>query len=209
MPAARSFRRAILPLSIFAGVFFAHYAWLGLFSDTDPLQGRWVSVKPWADGLWLRRYVETRSYWLGFSYALSLAFAAVALRRYREERLCAGRNLALGGVGFSGVLAVAGCYLLGCCGSPMLAVYLSLFGASFLPLARPLVALATAGTIGLAWGWMNRSSLRNLRDTAAPADSARATRCPGVTASAQRAQPKSRRSSSIRSARSGIRSRRS
>ncbi len=42
-----------------------------------------------------------------------------------------------------GVLYGAGCFLIGCCGSPMLAVYLSLFGASVLGFLKPLVAIVT------------------------------------------------------------------
>ena len=154
---ARSFRRAVLPVSVFLAVAAFHSLWLGAFPETDPLQGRWVAVESTSPASWVARYIETQSYYLGFSYALALGFASVALRRYREERLCATRNLAIGGISFSGVLAVVGCYLLGCCGSPMLAVYLSLFGASFLPLAKPFVAALTTLMIGLSWWWMTRS----------------------------------------------------
>jgi hypothetical protein len=104
----------------------------------------------------MQLYLQTQSYWLGFSYALSLTFAVYAFQRYREQRQGAAKNLAIGGVTFSGLLAVAGCYLVGCCGSPMLAVYLSLFGAAFLPFAKPLVALVTSISILGAWWWLNR-----------------------------------------------------
>ena len=87
---------------------------------------------------------------------MSPSFAACALRRYRERRLCAARNLAIGGVTFSGFLAVAGCFMLGCCGSPMLVVYLNLFGAAFLPLAKPLMAGVTAVSLAVAWWWLTR-----------------------------------------------------
>lgn len=153
--AATMIRRAALPLTVFAAVLAAHFLLLGIFPEQDPAQSRWASADL-AQGSWLSRYVEGRSYWLGFSYGLSLAFAAVAFRRYRAGRFCAARNLAIGGVTFSGVLSVVGCYLLGCCGSPMLAVYLSLFGAAFVPLAKPLVAGVTLLSILLGWWWMNR-----------------------------------------------------
>ena len=55
-------------------------------------------------------------------------------------------------------MAVAGCFLVGCCGSPMLGVYLSLFGAAFLPFAKPLAAgLSTLLILGSYW-WMRRQS---------------------------------------------------
>lgn len=142
-------RRTLLPLMVFLGIVGVHFVWLGLFPERDPAQSRWADVP--SDSSWLRSYVEGGNYWLGYSYGVSLAFAAAAFRAYRERRLTAGRNLALGGLSVSGVLAVAGCYLLGCCGSPMLAVYLSLFGAAFLPWAKPLVAGLT--TVGLIAAW--------------------------------------------------------
>ena len=153
--AANTARRALMPLTVFAAVVAMHFLWLVIFPEQDPAQSRWASADM-AGGSWLRRYVEGGSYWLGVSYGMSLAFAAIALRRYREGRFCAARNLAIGGVTFSGALSVVGCYLLGCCGSPMLAVYLSLFGAAFVPLAKPLVAGVTLLSILLGWWWMNR-----------------------------------------------------
>lgn len=147
-------RRNVLPAAVFVAVMAAHFLWLGLFPERDPVQARWVTVaKP--DRLpWISSYVETKSYWLSYTYALSLTFAAAALRRYWEQRVRAARNLAIGGVTLSGFLAVAGCFLLGCCGSPMLGVYLSWFGASFLPLAKPLMAGIATLMIGASWWWM-------------------------------------------------------
>jgi hypothetical protein len=150
------FRRVVLPVSTFIAVVAIHYIWLGLFPQQDPAQDRWVTVGVSRDNPWLQHYAETQSYWLGFSYALSIAFAAVALRRHRETRLCKPRNLAVGGVSLSGLLAVAGCYVIGCCGSPMLAVYLGLLGATYLPWAKPFVALLTVLLISVAWWWMTR-----------------------------------------------------
>lgn len=147
--------RAVLPAGVFVTVVAVHFTWLAVFPEQDQAQALWVTVA--GGGSAFERYGETQAYWLGFSYALSLAFAVVALRRYREERFCAARNLAIGGVTLSGFLAVAGCYLIGCCGSPMLAVYLSLFGAAFLPLAKPLIAALTTVSIVVAWWWMRHS----------------------------------------------------
>lgn len=149
---AKSFRRALLPMVTFFGFLALHYVWLGIFSP----QTRWVLLGDGGRSSWMRRYVETESYWLGLSYAISLAFAVVCLRRYREERSCGAQQLAIGGVTFSGLLALAGCYLLGCCGSPMLAVYLSLFGTAFLPLAQPIVFSLTVLWILVGWWWMNQ-----------------------------------------------------
>jgi len=151
----RRFRRFLLPLGIFLGVVVVHYVWSGLFPEVDPAQARWASLTG-AGISWLQRYIETKSYWLGYSYALSLAFAAAALRCYREARYCSKTSLAIGGITLSGFLALASCFLVGCCGSPMLVIYLTLFEAWFLPLAKPLVAILTTLSIMGAWWWMKR-----------------------------------------------------
>ena len=151
---ATTMRRALLPLGVFGAAVAAHYLWSGFFPEADPIQSQWAQVAVPASCL--KRYLETQSYFLGYSYGLSLAFAAAALRRYRERRSCAARNLALGSITLSGALALAGCFLAGCCGSPMLAVYLTLLGAWFLPVAKPLVAALTTITILAAWAWLNR-----------------------------------------------------
>jgi uncharacterized membrane protein (UPF0136 family) len=149
-------RRFLLPLGIFLGVATVHYVWCGLFPEVDPAQARWASLPGAGASSWLKRYLETQSYWLGYSYALSLAFVAAALRHYREERFGSAKTMALGGMTFSGFLALAGCFLAGCCGSPMLLIYLNLFGVRFLPLAKPLVAGVTTISIVGAWWWMTR-----------------------------------------------------
>jgi hypothetical protein len=149
-------KRAILPVSVFGAVLLGHYLWSGLFPEVDPAQSRWASLPTSGSPSWLKRYLETQSYWLGYSYALSLAFAAVLARRYWAERFCSGKTLVAGGLSFSAFLGLAGCFLAGCCGSPMLVVYLNLFGAWFLPLAKPLVAAFTTLTILGAWLWMNK-----------------------------------------------------
>ncbi|MBI2840628.1 MAG: hypothetical protein HYX75_20115 [Acidobacteria bacterium] len=174
IPSTQLFRRAFLPAGVFLVVAAVHYVWIGISPEQSLVQDRWVAVPAVTDVSWLQRYIETQGYYLGFSYALSIAFAANALRRYREQHFCAGRTLAIGGVTLSGFLAVAGCYLLGCCGSPVLAVYLNLFGAAFLPLAKPLLALMTAISIIGAWLWMNRH-----KPTSAPGT--KTTPCCGAT----------------------------
>ncbi|MDP6357148.1 MAG: hypothetical protein QF473_18685 [Planctomycetota bacterium] len=147
-------RRMMLPIGVFMGTFLLHLAWVTVFYEGRDTQQRFVAVpgQPSALG----SYRESGEYWLGYSYALSLAFAMWALRSYREQRTCKTGGVAIGGFTLSSFLAVAGCYLAGCCGSPMLAVYLSLFGAAFLPFAKPLVALATTLTIAAGWWWLSR-----------------------------------------------------
>jgi hypothetical protein len=159
---ARILRRATLPVMVFVVVALVHFFWINVFPEQNPAQSRWATVLAVEEPSWIGRYVEGQNYWLGYSYALSLAFAAVAFRRYREKNSLSGKTLALGSMTFSGFIAFAGCFLLGCCGSPMLAVYLSLFGAGFLPLAKPLIAVLTTAFVVTSWWWMSRSSSEQL-----------------------------------------------
>ncbi|MBU6410063.1 MAG: hypothetical protein KGR98_06730 [Verrucomicrobia bacterium] len=153
----------MLPLAVFLLVMAGHALYVR-HEARLPVKG-WAADSAIVDnGLWgFRPYFEAQNYLTGYAYALPLAFAAVALRRYREcrqRRRCGARNAAIGGVTLAGVLAGSGCFLLGCCGSPMLGVYLSLFGASFLPWAKPLVAGLTTVMIAAAYWWMRSRSLQ-------------------------------------------------
>ena len=148
--------RLLLPLTVFVVVLAGHFLWLGLFPEGDSAQNQWVTIETTTNVSWLQKYLANQDYWLGISYALSLAFATYAIIRYREERLRNARNMAIGGVTFTGFLAAAGCFLIGCCGSPMLAVYFSLFGAAFLPFLKPIITLITVVSILAALFWINR-----------------------------------------------------
>lgn len=151
----RRCRRFITPALVFAAVIGLHFTWMSAFPAQDPTQARWESVTA-VDSSLVAAYVEKQSYWQGYAYGVSAAFAWVALRRFRERRLFGAGTAAFGGATLSGIAAAAGCFLSGCCGSPMLGVYLSLFGASFLPWAKPLVAGLTTVMIGASYWWMVR-----------------------------------------------------
>ncbi|MBI5446582.1 MAG: hypothetical protein HY900_35865 [Deltaproteobacteria bacterium] len=152
----------LLPLGVFVAAFALHFLWLGLFPEQDPAQSPWAALPSEGASSWLPKYLEAGEYWLGYAYGLSLAFAAAALRRYRRHRSCGAGKFAVGGVTLSAVLAGGGCYLIGCCGSPLLVVWLNLLGAKFLPLARPLMAGITTLSIAGAWWWMARGALTRL-----------------------------------------------
>jgi len=143
-------KRLFLPVGTLIAVWLIHLIGLWYFPEErdhfSSLAEFWHS------------YIENQSYFMSYSYMLSLVFAVVAFRQYRERKSCPARNMALGAIGFSGVLSVTGCFLLGCCGSPMLSVYLSLFGAAFLPFAKPFIAALTTVLIGASWYWMHRKT---------------------------------------------------
>ncbi len=97
---------------------------------------------------------------MGLSYALAAAFTVYSFMRFsRGQR--GGLSGAIGGITMTGVLYFGGCFLLGCCGSPMLAVYLSLFGSSYAGFTKPIVLVVTVVSIGLSWLWMQRKTGAN------------------------------------------------
>ena len=148
------FKRILYPLFAFIATLGIHYLWLGIFPETDPAQSQWVLVP--VERSWWDVYIETGSYWLGYSYALCIAFIVMAAQRFLLTRCRATGRMVIGGVSLTGGLAVFGCFLIGCCGSPMLIVWINFFGAGFLPLAKPLVAVVTTCSIAIAWFWMHR-----------------------------------------------------
>jgi len=93
---------------------------------------------------------------MGFSYALGAAFAAWALLQYLAVRQAAMAAGAAGGVTLVGVLMGAGCFLIGCCGSPMLGVYAGIFGAKALGVGKPLMALVTVLSVGGGYWYLSR-----------------------------------------------------
>lgn len=80
----------------------------------------------------MRPYFAAQDYFLGFSYALGAAFSTWAGGQFFRQRLAALAAGAVGSIGLVGVIMAGRCFLLGCCGSPMLGVYLALFEAKAL-----------------------------------------------------------------------------
>lgn len=151
-------KQRLLTLISFSATWAIHYVWLGLFPESDPAQSQWVLVP--VERSWWALYMESESYWLSYSYALCVAFIVMAAQRYLLTRCHASGRMVLGGMTLSGGLAVFGCFLVGCCGSPMLIVWINLFGAGFVPFAKPLIALMTTASLALAWFWMDRRAKR-------------------------------------------------
>lgn len=110
--------------------------------------------------LGLGPYWAAQDYYLGFSYALGAAFAVWATVQFVRTCQAAMAAGAAGSVTLVGVLMAAGCFLLGCCGSPMLGVYLALFGAKFLGAGKPIMALVTLLSVGCGYWCLSRRFAR-------------------------------------------------
>lgn len=145
-------RNMLFPAGSFVIVFVLHVTYL--FWKHLRLSSIWFQIdqRPF-----LSLYVEGKDYFLSLSYALASAFTVYALLRFLRNRK-SGIGGAMGGFTLTGILYFGGCFLLGCCGSPMLAVYLNLFGSSFLGLTKQLTFILTLISVVIGYMWMERKS---------------------------------------------------
>lgn len=137
--------RKVLPPVAGLIAFGAHIVWYVLYPVANA--SGWGTVNPAvADSL--HAYFFSGAPWLGGSYALSVAFTGYALLIFRENRRKAAAGAA-GGLAAMGILYAAGCFALGCCGSPMLPIYLTLLGGKFAGLGGPLMFGLTVLSVGI------------------------------------------------------------
>ena len=135
----------LLGAAAFAAVFLGHVLYLRYLASAPQ--------KDWADNFappvsFWQGYIISQDYFVSFSYALSASFAVWATARFVYSRRRAAAIGALGGVSLVTFLAAAGCFLIGCCGSPMLPIYISLFGSQAAGIGKPLMALISLISIG-------------------------------------------------------------
>ena len=139
--------RKILPLAAGLIAFVAHIAWYVLLPESNA--SGWGTVDPAVSDS-LQPYFFSGVPWLGASYALSAAFTVYALLIFRENRRKAAAG-AVGGLAAMGILYSVGCFALGCCGSPMLPIYLSLLGGKVAGLGGPLMFGLTVLSVGIGF----------------------------------------------------------
>ena len=135
----------LLGTAAFAAVFVGHVLYLQYLTN--------ASQKDWADNFNLsvsfwQSYIISQDYFVSFSSALSASFAMWATARFVYSRRRAAAIGAFGGVSLVALLAAAGCFLIGCCGSPMLPIYISLFGSKAAGIGKPFMALISLISIG-------------------------------------------------------------
>lgn len=102
-------------------------------------------------------YFRDGEYFLGLSYAMAVAFTVFALSRFKFDRSKGFLGI-FSGLTLSAVLYTFGCFLIGCCGSPMAVVYAGLFGSSFLGLTKPIVFFVTLLSLGIGVWMIAKSS---------------------------------------------------
>lgn len=136
----------------FLSVLFIHFAY-SVWQIIETAR-KWKQVNE-VNPYW--QYFERQEFFLGLSFALTAAFTAYTITNFIEKRRL-GIAGTVGGLTLAGVLYFAGCFLTGCCGSPMLAVYLSLFGSSMLGFAKPLTAGLTAISVVVGFVWISKNN---------------------------------------------------
>jgi hypothetical protein len=151
----------LLGIVAFVAVFLCHM--LYLYYVTCALQKDWADNFSPSGSFW-RSYVVDQDYFVSFSYALSASFAVWAIARFVYSRRRATAVGAFGGVSLVTLLAAAGCFLIGCCGSPMLPIYVALFGSQVAGIGKPLMALISLISIGGGYLYVLRQSNCNCTD---------------------------------------------
>lgn len=136
-------------------VLIIHFVWVGFRLTPNPVWVDSAELSEQAGGGNYRLYFQDQDYFLGFSYALAVAFSVFALSRIKTDRK-KGILGTFGGVSLSAGLYAFGCFLVGCCGSPMIIVYAGLFGSSFLGFTKPLIFLLTTLSLALGYWRMTR-----------------------------------------------------
>jgi hypothetical protein len=154
--------RRILPTLVFLSVFVAHALYSGFWAGAAPAGWADLDVSSSAVGpLGLLAYWRGQDYFVGLSYALGAAFATWALSHCISNRAKAGAaGATTGSITLVGIVMASGCFLIGCCGSPMLVIYLSLFGTRALGFAKPLTALITLASVSWGYWYLSRCFAR-------------------------------------------------
>ncbi len=139
---------------VFISVLLGHFLYVTRnVSQTTP-NSAWVEVAlDMPEHSKFSFYLESRDYWLGASYAAAGAFATwcfLRIVRMRRKALVANS----GALTISGLLWESVCFLTGCCGSPMLPIYVGLFGPSIVQSTKPLTFLITLISLLVGFVWM-------------------------------------------------------
>lgn len=145
----------------FVAVFLGHVLYLR-YLNSAPQRGWADNFNPSAS-FW-QSYITGQDYFVSFSYALSAGFAVWAIARFMYSHRRAAAVGAFGGVSLVTLLAAAGCFLIGCCGSPMLVIYVSLFGSKAAGIGKPLMALISLVSICGGYLYVVRHSECNCTD---------------------------------------------
>lgn len=122
--------------------------------ENEAIASQWAHA---GDRDWLQLYFTNGDYFLGLAYGMAIGLFIYILVTFFNMR-SAGFYGLVGGVSLSGALYGAGCFLIGCCGSPMLAVYVAIFGVSFLGFTKPIIFIVTLISVIGGVFYLNRKN---------------------------------------------------
>lgn len=151
-------KKIFYPLITFIIVFLSHI--ICSIWEFLHISKKWIQIENFS---FLLLYLNQQNYFLSYSYALAGAFTVFTFQTFLQRR----RNSVAGvitGVTLTGFIYAAGCFLLGCCGSPMLAVYLGLFGSSFTGFTKPLIAIITTISVTIGYLWIKKKNKKCCED---------------------------------------------
>ncbi len=138
----------LITASVFCVILAGHFIYsVPAAGSTSTVNGQWASYdldQPQESRL--TRYMQAGDYWLGLSYALAGGFASFCLLRAIRRRRQAIIS-STGGIALSGLLWAGVCFFTGCCGSPMLPIYLGILGPKFIGVTKPLTFAITVLSI--------------------------------------------------------------
>ncbi|PIV57237.1 hypothetical protein COY52_11040 [Candidatus Desantisbacteria bacterium CG_4_10_14_0_8_um_filter_48_22] len=141
-------KKIIISIVVFLGIFIAHF----LLRDYQftVLVKKEGCVEKIGKGFTIEEYIKNKDYFLGYSYGLAGAFTVFSFLLLIKQRKKHAVGGVAGGTALLGIIYYISCFVLGCCGSPMLAVYVSLLGTKALGFAKPLIALITTITVSIS-----------------------------------------------------------
>ena len=142
-----------IPFGVFLLVFSIHLVYS--VWEASQINKQWVEVE---DINYYLLYFNQQYFMMGISYALACAFTIYALLVFNEKRKKNGIAGIFGASTLAGLIYGGGCFLIGCCGSPMLAIYIGLFGPSILGFTKLLVLILTILSVAAGWFWIERNA---------------------------------------------------
>lgn len=141
--------------------FFFSITLFGYFYLTDFsvywVQRQWVETSLVAH---IKNHISNQNIYLGYSYAIAGAFASICILNLITAS--GGIKQSIQGVTVSVALWAGICFISGCCGSPMLAIYISLFGSKIAGFTKPITAGITTVSILLSFYYVLRFKNKNL-----------------------------------------------
>lgn len=135
----------ICALAAFVLALSSHVAYISFIGA--PAESQWI--KP-DESNWFTAYMQGGGYFIGISYGLAASFAVYALSRYAGDRKKSITGL-FSGLTLTGLVYFGACFLSGCCGSPMVAVYVSLLGPSFQSAGKPITLALTVVSVSAGY----------------------------------------------------------